>query len=121
MPLGLALLFVLIIGHGSEIYIHGFLGYIKSYFSPGGAIGFCMFPLNVVGKCAEVVSVSFRLFGNIFGGAIILSIISGLIYYMLLPIGMFGYFGVFAGTVQAFVFTMLALTYISSGAAEEQT
>ncbi|MBN2711546.1 MAG: F0F1 ATP synthase subunit A [Planctomycetes bacterium] len=119
VPLGLALLFVLFIGHGSEIRIHGLWGYIKSYFSPEGMIGICMFPLNVVGKIAEIVSISFRLFGNIFGGVVIITVVSGLLSYILVPIGLFGFFGVFVGTVQAFVFTMLALTYISMGAAEE--
>ncbi len=120
VPLGLALLFVLLIGHGSDIYYNGICGYIGSYFTPGGVIGLLMFPLNVVGKMAEIVSISFRLFGNIFGGAVIIGVISGLVAYVALPIFLYGFFGVFVGTVQAFVFTMLALTYISSGAAEEE-
>ena len=119
VPLGLALLFVLCIGHGSEIRIHGIFGYLKSYFSPGGMIGIFMFPLNVVGKIAEVVSISFRLFGNIFGGVVIITVVSGLLKHMVIPIGLFGFFGIFVGTVQAFVFTMLALTYISMGASED--
>jgi len=117
--LSLALLFVLIIGHGSAIRYAGIAGYIKDYFSPGGLIGVVMMPLNVVGKLAEIISISFRLFGNIFGGAVIISVVSGLVYHFVLPTFLYGFFGVFVGTVQAFVFTMLALTYISSGAAEE--
>jgi hypothetical protein len=35
-----------------------------------------------------------------------------------MPILLAGFFGVFVGTIQAFVYTMLALTYIASGAAE---
>ncbi len=117
--LSLALLFVLLIGHGSAIKYNGIVGYIKDYFSPGGFIGIAMFPLNLVGKAAEIVSISFRLFGNIFGGAVIISVVSGLVYYVVLPPFLYGYFSVFVGTVQAFVYTMLALTYISSGAAED--
>ncbi len=117
-PLTLALLFVLLLGHGSGLYYHGIGGYIKEYFSPGGIIGICMFPLNVVGKLAELVSLSFRIFGNIFGGAIIMSVVAGLLYYFVIPIGMYAYFAVFAGTIQAFVFTMLAATYISMEAGE---
>ncbi len=117
--LSLALLFVLLVGHGSAIKYNGVKGYVLDYFSPGGVIGIAMFPLNLVGKVAEVVSISFRLFGNIFGGAVIISVVSGLVYYVILPPFLYGYFSVFVGTVQAFVYTMLALTYISSGAAEE--
>ncbi len=118
VPLALALLFVVVIGHGAHIRKHGLSGYLKSYFDPGGIMGLIMFPLNVVGKLAEVVSISFRLFGNIFGGAVILIVVSGLLHHLLLPVGLKGFFGVFVGTVQAFVFTMLALTYISLGVAE---
>ena len=114
----LALLFVLMIGHGSSIRYNGLWGYIKDYASPGGLIGLVMLPLNMVGKVAEVVSISFRLFGNIFGGAVIITVVSGLVWYIGLPVFLYGFFGVFVGTVQAFVFTMLALTYIASGAAE---
>ena len=119
LPATLAILFVIVLGHGAGIRYHGIRGYIKEYFSPGGIIGIGMFPLNVVGKVAELISISFRIFGNIFGGAIIMSVVSGLVFYFLVPIGMYGYFCLFTGTVQAFVFTMLATTYISMEAAEE--
>lgn len=117
--LALALLFVLLIGHGATIRYRGVLGYFLDYFSPGGLIGVVMMPLNVIGKVAENISISFRLFGNIFGGSVILSVVCGLIHYLVMPPFLYGFFGVFVGTVQAFVFTMLAMTYISSGAAEE--
>jgi F0F1-type ATP synthase membrane subunit a len=119
LPATLAIIFVVVLGHGSGIRFHGIGCYLKEYFSPGGIIGIGMFPLNVVGKIAELISLSFRIFGNIFGGAIIMSVVSGLLYYFVVPIGMYGYFSVFAGTIQAFVFTMLATTYISMEAAEE--
>jgi len=113
MPLALAILFITIIGQGFAIRYHGLLGYLKSYTSPGGVIGIAMTPMNVVGKIAEHVSISFRIFGNLYGGAMILTILSGLIHYCIIPIPMLAYFGVLAGTIQAFVFTMLALTYVS--------
>ena len=118
LPLTLAIIFVVVLGHGAGLWIHGPFGYLKEYFSPGGIIGIGMFPLNVVGKIAELISISFRIFGNIFGGAIIMSVVSGLLFYFVAPIGMYGYFSVFCGTIQAFVFTMLATTYISMEAAE---
>ena len=119
LPATLAIIFVVALGHGSGLRHHGVKGYLKEYFSPGGVIGIGMFPLNVVGKFAELISITFRIFGNIFGGAIIMSVVSGLICHFLVPIGMYGYFSVFCGTIQAFVFTMLATTYISMEAAEE--
>lgn len=70
-------------------------------------------PLNIIGELAKVISISFRLFGNIVGGAIIMSVVSFLVYYMVLPIGLNLFFVFFVGAVQAFVFTMLTLTYIA--------
>ncbi len=117
--LALALLFVLLIGHGATIRYHGVIGYIKEYFSPGGLIGLVMMPLNVIGKIAENISISFRLFGNIFGGSVIVAVVCSLLHYLFIPPLLYAFFGVFVGTVQAFVFTMLSMTYIASGASEE--
>ncbi|MFH1378226.1 MAG: F0F1 ATP synthase subunit A [Planctomycetota bacterium] len=108
VPLGLALLFF-IITLSTQIRRHGFLAPIKELFSPF----FVMFPLNCIGKLAEVASISFRLFGNIFGGVVIAIVVAGLIHELVLPIGLDLFFGVFVGTVQAFVFTMLSLTYFT--------
>ena len=41
---------------------------------------FFMAPLNIIGELAKVVSISFRLFGNIMGGAIIILVVSYLTY-----------------------------------------
>jgi F-type H+-transporting ATPase subunit a len=103
----------------AAIKAEGLWSYIKGYFSPF----FLMMPLNVVGKLATVISISFRLFGNIFGGSIITSIwfnaiqgnfileIIGLATGINLIIVIF--FGLFEGFLQAFVFGMLSLTYLS--------
>lgn len=70
-------------------------------------------PLNVIGEMAKIVSISFRLFGNIIGGGIIIIVVSSLVQHMMLPVGLDFFFIFFVGTVQAFVFTMLTLTYIA--------
>jgi len=100
---------VAIFVHGEAIKAKGLGGYLKDYAEP--VIFFA--PLNVVGELAKVVSHSFRLFGNILGGAIIIVIISYLLKYLLLPPFLMGFFGLFAGSIQAFVFTMLAATYLA--------
>lgn len=71
------------------------------------------FPLNVISEIAKVISISFRLFGNIIGGSIIIVVVSSLVFNVGLPIGLDLFFIFFVGTVQAFVFTMLTLTYIA--------
>ena len=98
-----------IVSHYSGIRVKGIMGYLKEYFSPM----WFMAPLNLIGEIAQVVSISFRLYGNILGGAIIIIILSHLTGSVFLPPFMVMFFGLFVGLVQAFVFTMLTLVYIS--------
>lgn len=99
--------------------IHGFgvkskgLGYFKGFLEP---MPFLL-PLNIIGELATPISLSFRLFGNILGGTIIM----GLYYAMmplLLKIGVPAvfhlYFDVFAGVLQTLIFVMLSMTFVSS-------
>ena len=97
------------LAHHAGIKAKGLKGYVKQYFEPM----FFMAPLNIIGELAKVVSISFRLYGNILGGAIIILVVSHLIYSILLPPLLNCFFGLFVGTIQAFVFTMLTLVYIS--------
>ena len=98
-----------VIAHYAGIRTKGFKQYMKEYMEPI----FFMAPLNIIGELAKVVSISFRLFGNIMGGAIIILVISHLVYSLLLPPFLVLFFSLFVGTIQAFVFTMLTLVYIS--------
>ncbi|MBN2584032.1 MAG: F0F1 ATP synthase subunit A, partial [Planctomycetes bacterium] len=85
-----------------------------------GVPNILMFPLNVIGKFAEILSMSFRLFGNIFGGAIIIALLGEMVHQIALPILLQMFMGIFVGTIQAFVFAMLALTYITVEIQEDE-
>jgi len=98
-----------VIAHYVAIKTKGLKAYIKEYFQPI----FFMMPLNLIGELAKIVSISFRLFGNIMGGSIIILVVSYLTYNILLPPFLNAFFGLFVGAIQAFVFTMLTLVYIS--------
>lgn len=98
-----------VIAHYAGIRTKGLKGYVKEYFQPI----FFMMPLNLIGEIAKVVSISFRLYGNIMGGSIIILVVSYLVYNLIIPPFLYAFFGLFVGTVQAFVFTMLTLVYIS--------
>jgi len=97
------------IAHYAGIKSKGFKAYIREYFQPI----FFMMPLNVIGELAKIVSISFRLFGNIMGGSIIILVVSHLVFSVVLPPFLNAFFGLFVGTIQAFVFTMLTVVYIS--------
>ncbi len=98
-----------IVSHYSGIKFKGLKQYLKEYCEPI----FFMMPLNLIGELSKVVSISFRLFGNIMGGSIIILVVTYLVYSLVLPPFLYGFFGLFVGTIQAFVFTMLSLVYIS--------
>ena len=111
-----------------SIRVKGLWGYIKELLGPmwevedasfwaavaGKLSALFFFPLNVIGEMAKIVSISFRLFGNIIGGSIIIVVVSHLVWnFSWLAAGLDLFFIFFVGTVQAFVFTMLTLTYIA--------
>src|SRR5699024_10809906 len=66
--------FILMLGMGFK---HQKGAYLKSFFDPH----FIFFPLNLIGEIAKPVSLSFRLFGNMLSGTIILTLYYGLMPY----------------------------------------
>ena len=116
------------------IYIMGvkFKGpsYFKEFIEPTPLL----LPLNVIGELARPISLAFRPFGNILGGSIImlllyqlLGYVSGLIPNLSIPIGLFAipvplhmYFDIFAGLLQAFIFSMLTMVFVSSATEDKR-
>jgi F-type H+-transporting ATPase subunit a len=70
--------------------------------------------LDIVGEFSKILSLTFRLFGNVISGEIIILVISGLAMFtaFVLPIP-FMVLSTFSGLVQAFVFSVLALQFIA--------
>ncbi len=108
VPLGLGIFAVAIV-HITALKVKGVWGHLQNYLNP---VKNPLFLLDIIGELSKVVSISFRLFGNVLGGAIIILVVSSLVSYVVFPVGLNLFFGMFVGTIQAFVFTMLALTYI---------
>jgi F-type H+-transporting ATPase subunit a len=86
----------------------GLKGYLGRFFTP---LPF-LFPLNIIGELANPVSLSFRLFGNMLGGLIIMALVYSFVP-VILPVLPHIYFDFFVGFIQAFIFVMLTMTYIS--------
>lgn len=110
--LGLALL-VLALVHCLSIKTRGLLAYIKHFFQPN----VLFFPINVVEELAKPVTLSFRLFGNILAGEILIIILGILVPYVVPTLWLA--FSVFVGIIQALIFTMLSMSYLS-GALQDQ-
>jgi len=77
-----------------------------------GIIDFGVGFLEIILEFAKILSFGFRLFGNIFAGALLLSIIGALLP-VIIPPGLY-LFEVFFGVIQAYVFFLLATIFISS-------
>ena len=104
-----AIAFVLI--HGSGI-INRRIRYLDTYFSPNPVL----FPINLIGEISKPISLCFRLLGNMMGGYIIIQMVYGMLPTLLQlvwPAVLHGYFDIFAGSLQAFIFTILTMTFIS--------
>ena len=78
---------------------------------PFGIIDFAVGLLEIILEFAKILSFGFRLFGNIFAGALLLSII-GALTAVVVPAGLY-IFEVFFGIIQAYVFFLLATIFIS--------
>lgn len=100
--------------HFFGIKTQGLGNYLKGFFKPM----FLLFPINLIGELAIPVSLAFRLFGNILGGAIIMALVYSIPFWPIqalgLPAVLHTYFDVFAGLIQAFIFVMLSMTFVSN-------
>lgn len=96
----------------------GVKGYFKAFVDP---MPF-MLPSNIIGEISNPVSMALRLFGNMVAGMVI----GGLIYFALgsfmppvvIPAIASLYFDIFSGVIQAYIFTMLTMSYISNAECE---
>lgn len=107
--LGLALMVVVML-HILGVYFKG-TSYIKHFFQP-----FAPFVIiNIIDEIAKPITLAFRLFGNILAGEILIIILLMLIpIWMPIPSVIWLAFSIFVGFVQAFIFTMLSMSYLAN-------
>jgi F-type H+-transporting ATPase subunit a len=118
MTLAIALVVFVVVQYVG-IKENGIVGYLKHFAGPVWYLSWLMFPLELIGAISKPISLSIRLFGNIFGEETVTAALIGLALTTLphwlplpfqLPMLMFGVFG---SIVQAGVFTILTCAYIS--------
>ncbi len=103
------------------------IGYFKGLMEPIPLL----LPLNIIGEIAKPISLTFRPFGNILGGAVIMalfyqflgwlsSFIPGIgsipIGQLIIPVPLHLYFDLFAGLLQSFIFIMLTMVFVGNAA-----
>ncbi len=86
----------------------GLKGYLKSYLKPT----FIMLPFNLISELSRTLALAVRLFGNIMSGGMIVAILLSISPFIF-PIIM-NALGLLTGTVQAYIFSILATVYITA-------
>ena len=107
--LGLAIVsFVAFVGWG--IRVNGVGGYLKELSNP-----WYLTPIHIISELSRLISLSMRLFGNVFAGEVLLIVIA-----TIAPIAIFAFMGLelIFGLVQALVFALLTMTYITLSTAQ---
>jgi F-type H+-transporting ATPase subunit a len=104
-------LFVFICYHAAGFWRRGPLGHPWRVLKGHVAL---MAPINLVEEIAKPISLSLRLFGNIFAGGILVALIALFPpYIMWLPNAIWKSFDLFVGAIQAFIFALLTILYFS--------
>jgi F-type H+-transporting ATPase subunit a len=104
-------LVVFVLTHIIGIKYHG-IGYIKHFLGPVWWMVPLIMPIEIIAHLARVLSLSFRLFGNMMGHELVLAILFALagLFFAPLPIMTLG---IFVAFVQAFVFFLLSVIYFT--------
>lgn len=104
-------LLVIIWLHVASIRKNGARKYFGHYFKPSPVLA----PLNVLEEAVKPISLSLRLFGNIFAGGLMLSVIATLfpVYVSWLPNVIWKLFDMFVGGIQAVIFSLLTIVYFA--------
>ena len=109
---------VLVMGlsHYYGIKMRGGKDYAKTYVQPMGFL----FPLKIIEEFANTLTLGLRLYGNIYAGELLLGLLAGLgtsgvggAIGAIIPMLAWQGFSVFIGSIQAFIFTMLTMVYLS--------
>lgn len=93
------------------IAVHGPFRYLGKFINLKNPLHFFLGLMDLIGELAKVISLSFRLFGNIFAGEVLGAVMLFLApYFIPLP---FMFLGLLTAVVQAFVFAVLTLVFIT--------
>ncbi len=95
------------------IKIQGWKNYLKTYISPSPI----MAPFHIISEITRTFSLALRLFGNILGEEIVIAILF-ILAPLFVPVPMM-LFAIFTGVIQAYIFTILTIVYLSAAVEKE--
>lgn len=84
-------------------------GYLKNYVQPSPF----MLPFNLIGEASRTLALAVRLFGNVMSGTKVVGILLSIIPFVIPAV--MSSFGLLLGMIQAYIFAVLTMVYISSG------
>jgi F-type H+-transporting ATPase subunit a len=106
--------------HIQGVKEQGLGAYLKHFAAPPGAplfIAPIMLPIEIISHLSRVLSLSLRLFGNIFGEDLVILILFSIIPF-LVPVPMM-FLGIITASLQAFIFVLLTTIYLGGAVATE--
>jgi len=116
VPLGMAVaVFLYYNFHG--IRAQGPIGYLKHFAGPIWWIAWLLFPIEIISHVARMMSLTIRLWANMFAGDLVT-----LVAFSLIPVALPAVFlglHLFVSVIQALVFTLLAMIYLGQAVAHE--
>ncbi|GEM02403.1 F-type H+-transporting ATPase subunit a [Halolactibacillus halophilus] len=105
--------FIIILTNYYGLKMRGTKNYAKGFVSP---VSF-MLPFKIIEEFTNTMTLGFRLYGNIFAGEVLLSLLASLASVTLIgaiiPMILWQGFSLFVGAIQAFIFTTLSMVYMS--------
>jgi F-type H+-transporting ATPase subunit a len=115
VPLGCAICAFLY--YHTQGFKHAGIGYLKHFLGPIPALGPLMLPIELISHTARLLSLTVRLWANIFAGDLIT-----LVFFSMIPIGVpiiFSGLHIVVAVLQAYVFMLLSIIYVSGAVSEE--
>ena len=112
LPLAMALTVIALV-HYNSIKARGIKKYFKHYTQPYAV----MLPINIIEEITKPITLTFRLFGNLFASVLMVTVLTALLPIWAVPFGELPWkiFAMAIGAIQAFIFALLTIIYLSIG------
>jgi len=117
VPAGCAI-FTFLYYHAQGVKKHGLLGYLKTFTGPAWWLAWLFAPIEIISQFSRPLSLTVRLFCNIYGEDMVIIIISTYLVSFIAPLPMMA-IAIFTSLLQAYIFIMLTTVYLSGAVASE--
>jgi F-type H+-transporting ATPase subunit a len=115
VPLGCAI--CSFVYYQTQGFKHAGIGYLKHFAGPFWWLAWLMIPIELISHCARMLSLTIRLYANMFAGDMVT-----LVFFSLVPIGIpIAFLGLHIGVslLQTYIFVLLSTVYLAGAVAEE--